>query len=272
MHRFGLQKVVRRICFPDQTLGHVCCLSSSRLPSREGAPRTDRVASFPPPYEGSKDSKVVEFYDSQSGKNVLFTQQEQTHGVFVGKLFPKNITATTMQLGESIKAFEELQLKGVPASFREELFAQVQSIEDVSAAAKFSAKGVCVSVSLNQQEFDKKKGWIQLARRLNLAVRCNLLEIDWAGEGSISKVLKLGALVGNLSDLDVDVMILHDSVMTEDVETRKESLQCVLDEINGIDCVGVPMKNRFGFYSKDSSLDSWVREEFNTIHRIEMIH
>jgi len=255
MHRFGLQKVVRNNCSPGQTLGHVCCLSSSRLPSREGAPRT------------------VEFYDSQSGKNVLFTQQEQTHGVFVGKLFPNNMKATTLQLGESIKAFEELQLKGVPASFREELFAQVQSIEDVSAAAKLSAKGVCVSVSsLNQHEFDKKKGWIQLARRLNLAVRCNLLEIDWAGEGSISKVLNLGALVGNLSDLDVEVMILHDSVMTEDVETRKESLQNVIDEINGIDCVGVPMKNRFGFYSKDSSLDSWVREEFNTIHRIEMIH
>ena len=236
-------------------------------------------------------STAVDYYDSQSGARIAFCQGVQTHGVvLVGKgegkgkglLIPSGLAS--LQLGNSPKEFATL-LPAAPRSCP--LFAKLSSSgssSDDSAGAALAAlapvaQGVVLDL-VGRNAFAQLKPQIQRARQLKLAVRCNLHScLDWAWDASNAHghVLALSTLVGELADLDVGFIILHDPATDQsegeaEGEEKEELLRQICDEVFGVDCVGVPVKQRFGFHSStDARLDAWVQDELDSRNRLRLL-
>jgi len=213
-------------------------------------------------------SATVDFYDSQSGKRISWSQGVQRHGILLSnKHKPADAQLSTIQLGESMEAFTALQLKGVTPRAAA-LFAVVQAGDEVNAALKLGASGVCINLH-GRGNRQKSMALIQLARSLKLDVRCNLLNcFDYRSSNANSQVLDLGILVGELADVDSSTIVLHDGDAEIDIDAKKDALQLIHDELIGIDCVGVPIKQRFGYYSPNAELEQWVADELDIRHRL----
>jgi hypothetical protein len=140
-------------------------------------------------------------------------------------------------------------------------------------ALKAGAEGISVDVQGRQSFSTTQKSVIQHARALNMDVHCNLTSscFDWRGaDNTHNDILDLTILVGDVADCDCTLIILHEDAQGVDIESKKETLQAINDEVLGVDCVGAPIKQRFGFSSRDASLEQWCAEVLHTKQRLKI--
>ena len=214
----------------------------------------------------------LDFFDSQSGQHVRILQGVQRHAVFRQKVVASPSFAS-VQLGETTSAFEAM-LPTISGSKTCKYYAAVESAGEVDKVRKL-AKGVTLQVS-GLAGFSKAKEVIVRARAEKLDCRCNLIDcFNFRDSQSTQKnALALSTLVGDLTDLDVGVIMLHvDDAATNgssNEEGTREALQVIADEVYGLDCVGVPLRARFGVYSANKGLVEWCEQELDTRNSLEV--
>ena len=194
------------------------------------------------------------------------------------------------------------------------LFAQVHSVEDVDlvkdqlkSLPHHLKKGITVDVK-GRASFAQAKEIIERARAEKLGCRCNLIDcFDFQAPSSQThhNALQLATLVGDLADLDVSLIMLRldklsicseekknrnqkqkqkeksDQQEEEEEENKREALQVIADEVYGLDCVGPPLRARFGIYSSSASasasasassykgLEEWAQREMDMRNSLE---
>ena len=223
------------------------------------------------------------YFDSQSGQHVKILQGVQRHAVFRSSnkivKVPSPASLASAQLGETAPDFAAL----LPAlrDSAPKLFAAVQSAGDVDKVKRL-AQGVAIDVR-GLAGLPAARATIERARAENLDCRCNLIDcFDFCNAASVhGNALRLATLVGGLADLDVGVIMLRVGAAeaqmageaqwkSEDEECTHDALQIVADEVYGLDCVGAPLRARFGVYSVNKGLEEWARRELNTRNSLEI--
>ena len=214
-------------------------------------------------------STTLEFFDSQSGQHVRILQGVQRHAVFRRKFVASPTSFATVQLGETTSAFEPI-LTGINGSVGK-YFSAVESAGDVDKVRKL-AKGVTLQVN-GLAGFSKVKEVIVRARAEKLDCHCNLIDcFNFRDSQSTEKnALALSTLVGDLTDLDVGVILLHVDVDdASNEEGTRDALQIISDEVYGLDCVGVPLRARFGIYSANKGLEEWCQQELDSRNSLQI--
>jgi hypothetical protein len=225
---------------------------------------------------------TLEYFDSQSGQHVSFPQGVQRHAVFRSRnnfttTNPRTSTFATMQLGDTTSAFEKILFQlGESVGPQLRLFAPVHSAADIDKVKLLNplVRGVTVNVN-KSTSFSVVGDLITRARSQKLECRCNLVDcFDFQDSSQTHKnALKLATLVGDLTDIDVSVMILHldaHASCDKNEENTHEALQAITDEVYGLDCVGPPLRARFGIYSSNEGLCEWATQELDVRNRLEL--
>jgi len=154
------------------------------------------------------------------------------------------------------------------------LFAKILSLDDLGSVSTL-AQGIVIDVFGPNPSLSELSQIAGEARKLNLPIRANLLNlVPSDGRGALA----LGALVGTLADLEISFLMMSvdtsPSASPTDAEEARDLLQQIVDEVNGTDVTGVPLKRRWGFFctsDRDRELEEWAHSALDTANRLHTI-
>lgn len=224
----------------------------------------------------SADGRIMEFYDSQSGKTVQYTDQLNKHMIATKPLIDQSFK--TIQIGTSIAQFSAFaasfnKTDGCLApnwvakpTYQEEY--NVNTLREFIDNHKKVVNGVVLDCS-DMASFNSlnMKDLVLLAKSYDLHVRLNVSCVDVGHTDDLQRdVYDMASYIGVLADLDVNCIMAIDNSMLpsgQHMYDRCDALLQITDEVYGLDCVGLPLMQRFGYFSPFAEMQAYALEELN---------
>ena len=231
---------------------------------------------------------LIDFYDSQSGRRIKY--DKDAHFVhYICKAGAKplkpppatQLSYTSVELSSDLPSF--LRALPAPASTASRGPIFTLGLCPGKEVAAFEAlcsqlqppfpEAPSLGVSLFVPDLASLRrldsSVLVTAKRRGLHLRCH---VPLPPLSHLPSLLPLSALVAELADLDVDCIMLTEAGADDSGKRSSSSssvigssnggaesiatdgLDAVLDELGGIDCAGLPIRQRLGFFSRDAGM------------------